>query len=170
MAQEKPYMTKLLGKNEVVEDDSNDYNRKNTFAADGRKTTFSRAFTFDGEALRTISQPFSGLTRTLTEVGLKFDPDAQFTKSVIQEYVKHSEAGGHEGDIPLPPGFARKADFWRLLLLVAIVASIMGIVSAAFMNFGDEVSPLVHILLLHICDLTHNRYPSNGRAVILQTT
>ncbi len=137
---EKTYMTKLLGnsKPEVVEED-NGYDRKNTFAAEGRKTTFSRAFTFDGEALRSqISQPFSGLTRTLTEVGLKFDPDAQFTKAVINEYIKNSETG-HEGDIPLPPGFARKTDFWRLLLLVAIVASIMGIVSAAFMNFGDEV-------------------------------
>ena len=138
MAAEKTYMTKLLGKAEVPEEDLG-YDRKNTFAAEGRKTTFSRAFTFDGEALRNqIAQPFSGLTRTLTEVGLKFDPDAQFTKSVIKEYVKYSETG-HEGDIPLPPGFARKADFWRLLVLVAIVACIMGVVSAAFMNFGDEV-------------------------------
>jgi hypothetical protein len=136
---EKSYNTKLLEKNES--DETNGYDRQNTFAADGRKTTFSRAFTFDGEAIRNqITQPFSGLTRTLTEVGLKFDPDAQFTKSVIQEYVKHSESGS-EGDLPLPPGFARKADFWRLLLLVAIVACIMGVLSAAFMNFGDEVSP-----------------------------
>lgn len=139
---EKSYMTKLLGGrngNELKEEDPT-YARQNTFAAEGRKNTFSRAFTFDGEAIRNqISQPFSGLTRTLTEVGQRFDPDAQFTKAVIAEYTVHA-ASGNDGDMPLPPGFANKGDFWRMIFLVSIVACLMGLISAAFMNFGDEVS------------------------------
>lgn len=144
MTEQKSYMTKLIGGrngNEIVEEEPG-YNRQNTFAADGRKNTFSRAFTFDGDAIRSqISQPFSGLARTLTEVGNRFDPDAQFTKAVISEYRVHAQTG-NEGDMPLPPGFANKADFWRLLFLVAIVSCFMGLVSAAFMNFGDEVRKL----------------------------
>lgn len=133
--------TKLISK---TDEENGGLDRKTTFADQpGRKNTFSRAFTFDGEALRAaVQQPFSGLTRTLTEVGNRFDPDAQFTKAVIKEYVKHAESG-NDGDLPLPPGFARKPAFWKMIFLSGLVAAFMGVASAAFMNFGDEVS--VHV-------------------------
>ncbi len=118
---------------------NDDLARKTTFAGDARRSSLSRAFTFDGAAIRqTVSQPFEGLTRTLTEVGNRFDPDAKFTKAVISDYKRVAEEG-NEGDIPLPPGFARKYKFWKLIFFGALVATFMGVASAAFLNFGDEV-------------------------------
>ncbi len=85
-----------------------------------------------------MAQPFSGITRTLTQVGERFDPDAQFTKAVIQEYVKHAESG-NLGDVPLPPGFARKTEFWKVIMLSGAMACFMGLAGAGFMNLIDKV-------------------------------
>ncbi len=116
------------------------YETRTTFAEGyARKSTFSRAFTFDAEAVqKSLAQPFTGLTRTLTEVGNRFDPDAQFTKAVIKEYVKHRESG-FQGDVPLPPGFARKSEFWKVIFLSGCVACFMGLAAAGFMNLVDKV-------------------------------
>jgi hypothetical protein len=144
---DKPGSKSLLERTETST--GGGYETRTTFAEGyGRKSTFSRAFTFDGDAIRqSMAQPFTGLTRTLTEVGQRFDPDAQFTKAVIKEYVKHAESG-IQGDVPLPPGFARKSEFWKILLLSGTVACFMGVAAAGFMNFVDEVncSWLKHII------------------------
>jgi len=118
-------------------------NRQTTFANNDepfqRRSTFSRAFTFDGAAFsKQISQPLEGLSRTMTELGHKIDPDAKFTKSVIHEYSRVAEAG-NDGDIPFPPGFARSIYYWKLIFFVVLVASFMGVAAAAFLNFGDEI-------------------------------
>lgn len=116
--------------------------RNTTFAQDDgytRRSTFSRAFTFDGAAFsKQISQPLEGLARTMTELGNKIDPDSKFTKSVITEYSRVAEAG-NDGDIPFPPGFARSIYYWKLIFFSALVAAFMGIAAAAFLNFGDEI-------------------------------
>lgn len=125
-----------------------DYDRKTTFAGGDRDTTysrrntFSRAFTFDGNAIRqSVAQPFEGLARTLTEVGNRIDPDAKFTKAVIAEYSRVDKEG-NEGDVPLPSGFARKFKFWKLMFFAGLVACVMGVICAIFMNIGDEVNLL----------------------------
>lgn len=119
--------------------------RNTTFAQeDGytRRSTFSRAFTFDGAAFsKQISQPLEGLARTMTELGHKIDPDSKFTKSVITEYARVAESG-NEGDIPFPPGFARSLYYWKLIFFASLVAAFMGVAAAAFLNFGDEVLSL----------------------------
>lgn len=118
----------------------NNYDRQTTFA-DGiaRKSTFSRAFTFDGAYIRDgLAQPIDAISRTLTEVGHRFDPDAKFTKSVIADYTKVSSEG-NEGDIPFPEGFCNTYPFIQIIFWVGIVACIMGIMAAGFMNFTDEV-------------------------------
>lgn len=115
--------------------------RVNTFADEGinRQYTFSRAFTFDGAALqRHISQPFDGLARTLTTVGNHFDPDAKFTNQIVQE-ITAVQSQGNEGDIPVSPGFARTKKFWRLIFYTVLVSAFMGVATAAFMNFSDQV-------------------------------
>jgi hypothetical protein len=121
-------------------DKDNDLARKTTFANDNpRRNTFSRAFTFDGAALaQTVAKPLEGLQRTLTEVGNRLDPDAKFTKSVLNDY-RRVENEGNDGDVPLPKGFARQYKFWKLIFWGGIVACFMGVASAAFMNFADEV-------------------------------
>lgn len=120
-----------------------DLNRVNTFADDGgmggRTYTFSRAFTFDGAALqRHVSQPFEGLARTITTVGQRFDPDAQFTNAVIAD-LKTINAKGNEGDVPVSPGFARTWVFWKVIVFTAALSAFMGVATAAFMNFADQV-------------------------------
>jgi hypothetical protein len=124
-------------------DDQASFSRKSTFAVEdnnpiSRRSTFSRAFTLDGAAIqRTITQPFEGLSRTLTEVHHRFDPDAQFTNAIIQNYTKHAESG-LDGDVPLPPGFARKPAFYKMLFLIGISSSIIAIICLAFMNIIDK--------------------------------
>ncbi len=150
MQTEKVGSKALLEKTETSTDGGG-YDTRTTFAVGySRKSTFSHAFTFDGDAIRqSMAQPIAGLSRTLTEVGQRFDPDAQFTKAVIKEYVKHSESG-IQGDVPLPPGFARKSEFWKVLLLSGAVASFMGVAAAGFMNFVD----MVHDHLFFYCNTT----------------
>lgn len=119
---------------------ANDYNRQTTFA-DGmaRKSTFSRAFTFDGAYIREgLAQPLAGITRTLTEVGNRFDPDAKFTKEVVKQYNIVSEEG-NSGDIPFPDGFLGTSGFLKVMFFVCLVSCIMGVVAAGFMNFVDQI-------------------------------
>lgn len=105
-----------------------------------RKSTFSRAFTFDTNVFReSISQPFEGLTRTLTEIGNKIDPDAQYTKAIISEYAKHADRD-NEGDLPLPAGFARKYKFWKIIVISGMIALFLGVAISGFQNFIDEVN------------------------------
>lgn len=132
-------------------DDGPDLARKTTFADNPRRTSLARAFTFDGTALQqTVAKPLEGLKRTITEVGNKIDPDAKFTKAVISDYRRIDEEG-NEGDLPLPPGFARKWKFWKIVFWGGLCATFMGVASAAFLNFGDEVSSFFiqnpHILI-----------------------
>jgi H+/Cl- antiporter ClcA len=115
--------------------------RVNTFADEGinRQYTFSRAFTFDGAALqRHVSQPFEGLARTITTVGNRFDPDAKFTNSLLEEIntVSHK---GNEGDLPISPGFARTRKFWRLIFYTVLLAGFMAVAASLFMNVSDQV-------------------------------
>jgi len=129
--------------------------RNTTFGAQeggayARRSTFSRAFTFDGAAFsKQVSQPFEGLSRTMTELGHKIDPDSKFTKSVIHEYARVAEAG-NDGDIPFPPGFARSIYYWKLIFFVVMLSAFMGLAAAAFLNFGDEVYIYIAIFMYTI--------------------
>jgi hypothetical protein len=108
--------------------------RENTFS---RKSTFNRTFTTDG-----------GLTRTFTEQVMKsFDPDEQYTRSIITEYIKMSEKG-NEGDIPLPAGFANKPEFWKLMFIAGSFGAVMAFVGIAFITFTDNVSFIYFVLKL----------------------
>ena len=46
---------------------------------------------------RTLSNLGQEIGRRISNVGQTIDPDAQFTKAIIQDYVKYNRAGG-EGD------------------------------------------------------------------------
>ncbi|RYH19910.1 hypothetical protein EON65_25295 [archaeon] len=117
--------------------------RKTTFANEpgfARKSTFTRAFTFDNAYIRDgIQQPIDKLTRTITDIAERFDPDAKFTKAVISDYTQVANEG-NEGDIPFPEPFANTFNFWKVTFLTVLLAILMGILSAAFMNFTDEAS------------------------------
>lgn len=103
-----------------------------------RRSTFSRALTFSPEAYnRVVVQPLEGLQRTFTEIGNRIDPDAVYTTALLDQYQKHSE--GNEGDLPLQTGFARKKKFWKVVLLLTICSSFMGLVAAGFLNATEEV-------------------------------
>jgi len=110
-----------------------DYERANTFG-------FRRNSTFNGNLpyARTLSNFGQEIGRKLSEVGQKFDPDAQFTKAIIEDYVKFSRTGV-EGDVPLPTGFARKAMFWKMVLVSGFVAAVMAVVACGFINIIDNV-------------------------------
>lgn len=93
-----------------------------------RKSTFSRAFTFDGETLR----------RTMTETMRRLDPDEEYTKAVINDYVKAKEEY-NDGDIPLPGGFTHTRAFWKTLFAGFIMAGILALFALLFMNVTDQV-------------------------------
>lgn len=129
---------------EAPKEDDQLYTRKSTFGQDSnysRKNTFARGYTFDA-AFDTVTQPIEDLgtniSRKISDVGNRLDPDALFTKSVIREYVKHNEEG-NEGDLPLPTGFARKKKFWKLIILVSLIAAFIGLAACGFMNFVDKI-------------------------------
>jgi len=65
------------------------------------------------------------------------DSDAVHTNALLEEYHKHDV--GNEGDMPLQTGFARKAKFWRVFLLICLLASFMSLVAAGFVNLTQEV-------------------------------
>ena len=91
-----------------------DYERQNTFG-------FRRESTFTGttenewycifliqvtvcagfQYSRTLSNLGQEIGRRISTVGQTIDPDAQFTKAIIQDYVKYNRTGG-EGDGRLP--------------------------------------------------------------------
>lgn len=114
-----------------------------------RRSTFSRTLTFSPETYhRAVVQPLEGLQRTFTEIGNRIDPDAQYTNALIDQYQKHSE--GNEGDLPLQTGFARKAKFWKVILLLCVLSSFMGLVAAGFMNAVEEVSTFLYINIIYV--------------------
>jgi hypothetical protein len=136
--EEPGYMTQLL-RNPMHKDqpdaERNTLGGKDDFV---RRSTFSRTLTFSPETYhRAVVQPLEGLQRTFTEIGNRIDPDAQYTNALIDQYQKHSE--GNEGDLPLQTGFARKKKFWKVIVLLTIISSFMGLVAAGFMNATEEV-------------------------------
>ena len=155
--EETSYMTQLL-KNPMHTQEGGERptlanNREDSFV---RRSTFSRTLTFSPETYhRAVVQPLEGLQRTFTELGNRIDPDAQYTNALIDQYQKHSE--GNEGDLPLQTGFARKAKFWKVVLLLTVVASFMGLVAAGFMNCTEEVRRCalfcITYVLLYFCGL-----------------
>jgi hypothetical protein len=133
-------MTQLLS---ARDEKSNTVNTgRETMAEPGfaRRSTFSRTLTFSPETYnRAVLQPLEGLQRTFTEIGMRIDPDAQMTNALIETYTKAAE--GNEGDLPLQTGFARKAKFWKLLILLVAISCFMGLVASGFMNATENVSP-----------------------------
>ena len=104
-----------------------DFRRNDSEAGFRRNSTFSRMYTFDGQGKpehvlnRTLSNmayldPVNLLTRTMSSVGQTFDPDGEMTKNLLSNINKAAE-DGHEGDVPEPPAFARKIEFWKMMLL-----------------------------------------------------
>ena len=120
--------------------DGGDLKRQDTFTPPGRANTFSRSDTFGAgaEPFRRMSTGFGALTRTLTEIGNTFDPDGEFTKAVIEDYVEHAQPA-QEGEMPLPAGFARKAKFWKILFLGGVCSIIIASLAALFINMVDNV-------------------------------
>lgn len=144
--EEVGYMTQLLKNPMHTEQDAdrNTLGNKDDFV---RRSTFSRTLTFSPETYhRAVVQPLEGLQRTFTEIGNRIDPDAQYTNALIDQYQKHSE--GNEGDLPLQTGFARKAKFWKMVLLLTVLASFMGLVAAGFMNATQEVRALLTVMFV----------------------
>lgn len=137
--EEAGHMTQLLKNPMHADQDSAErgtIGNKDDFV---RRSTFSRTLTFSPETYhRAVVQPLEGLQRTFTEIGNRIDPDAQYTNALIDQYQKHSQ--GNEGDLPLQTGFARKLKFWKVALLLTVIASFMGLVAAGFMNATEEVS------------------------------
>jgi hypothetical protein len=159
----------LLSPNDI------DIERNNTFGTTNndfsRKSTFSRALTFTDEVYNKtvsgLSAPLEGLQRKFTEVGNMIDPDAKMTKAMLQDIEKIAEQGP-EGDMPLPDGFAHERMFWRLLFWNAVVACIMGLIGAAFMNVADEVN--FSYIISSIYQFPHTivyRFLNIGRRVII---
>lgn len=131
---------KLLNHAEEGKQPSSSLERQNTFA--DRKNTFSRTFTFDGAyIMEGLQAPIAGITRTLTDIGNAIDPDAKFTKAAIEDYSKVA-VEGNEGDIPFPEGFCNTYPFLQVAFWTLLVAGVMGVATAGFMNFVDEVSDL----------------------------
>ena len=114
--------------------------RKNTFRNDtfGPGAGPDRSNTFDPSATTRQSTTFGALTRTLTEIGQAFDPDGEFTKAVIEDYVEHGNPA-QPGELPLPAGFARKAKFWKTVFIGGILAVLIGSLAALFSNTTDNV-------------------------------
>lgn len=138
-----------------------------------RRSTFSRTLTFSPETYhRAVVQPLEGLQRTFTEIGNRIDPDAQYTNALIDQYQKNSE--GNEGDLPLQTGFARKAKFWKVILLLTVLSSFMGLVAAGFMNATEEViiitKDLVSANTSSCCCLILDRFPSSTSHVTTNMT
>lgn len=111
--------------------------RTDTFA---RNDTFgpagvNRAQTFDQTNPRRMSSRFGGITRTLTNA---FDPDGEFTKKAIENYVEHGSPA-QEGELPLPAGFARKAKFWKIVFLGSVLGIFIALAASLFVNMIDNI-------------------------------
>lgn len=106
-----------------------------------RRSTFARTMTFNPQAFNPVvyeGYVVQSVRKTMTNIGELLDPDAVYTNALLEEYNKHDV--GNEGDLPLQTGFARKAKFWRVFLLICLLASFMSLVTAAFVNLTQEVS------------------------------
>lgn len=106
-----------------------------------RRSTFARTMTFNPQAFNPVvyeGYVVQSVRKTMTNIGELLDPDAVYTNALLEEYNKHDV--GNEGDLPLQTGFARKAKFWRVFLLICLLASFMSLVAAAFVNLTQEVS------------------------------
>ena len=106
-----------------------------------RRSTFARTMTFNPQAFNPVvyeGYVAQSIKKTITTFGETLDPDAVYTNALLEEYNKHDD--GTEGDLPLQTGFARKAKFWRVFLLVCLQASFMSLVAAGFVNLTQEVS------------------------------
>lgn len=112
------------------------FSRNDTFA-NQRNTDYGDKArgTFDFGASH---MAFDGLSRTLTGVGNMIDPDGEFTKKVITDYVSHAE-DAQGGELPLPTGFARKARFWKIVVLGGATAVVIAGFAAMFINMIDNV-------------------------------
>ena len=110
-----------------------------------RRITFARTLTFNPEAFDPavyegyVSGPISSIKRTLTSITNVVDPDAVYTTALLNEYIENDKQG-NEGDLPLQTGFARHSKFWRVVLLVLLLASFMSLVAAGFINLTDQVN------------------------------
>eukprot|EP00605_Chrysophyceae_sp_TOSAG23-4_P001239 GSChrysophyteH1.ASY1.ANO1.1350.1 assembled CDS len=72
-------------------------------------------------------------------LGLNYESDNAWTKSLIDSYVYAEEKSGREGDIPMPAGFAREKRFWRVTILSGVLGIIMGFMGVGFMNAAEYV-------------------------------
>eukprot|EP00606_Chrysophyceae_sp_TOSAG23-5_P000118 GSChrysophyteH2.ASY1.ANO1.959.1 assembled CDS len=120
---------------------------------EGSRTFFSRLSTFGvfggwgwgGNTLtgqNGVDDGYAGMsfTRGITEaLGLNYESDEAWTKSLIDAYVYGEEKSGREGDIPMPAGFGREKRFWRVTILSGVQGIIMGCMAIPFMNAADYV-------------------------------
>lgn len=114
-------------------------------------TFFSRISTFGvfsgwGWGHDTEHQDHMGgmsFTRGITEaLGLNYESDEAWTRSLIDSYIYGEEKSGREGDIPMPEGFARERRFWRLTTLSGVLGVVVGVFAVGFMNAVDYTPTL----------------------------
>ena len=75
---------------------------------------------------------------------------------------------GVEGDLPLPAEFARVIDFWKTMLAVGVIATVLGLGALLFLNVADFVSGVLwfkclYIFIFVIYEMKLNRFQSCGR-------
>lgn len=128
-----------------------------TAAGGGPRRTSSGRFTFDG------------LTRTLTQMSNVFDPDGEFTKAVIDSYVKNADEA-QQGDMPLPTGFARKAAFWKVAFLAGCLSIVIAVVAAAFVNMIDEVNMICLLKIVATAQRATNAAAATATAAFVIAT
>jgi hypothetical protein len=99
-----------------------------------RGITFTRGFT----ALDAAASFRRTFTHTL---GLHVDEDAdeRWTQQLLETY-SNAQTKGVDGDVPLPAEFARNIEFWKTMIIVGLVASLLGLISLVFLNVADFVS------------------------------
>lgn len=99
-----------------------------------RGITFTRGFT--------VLDAAASFRRTVTHtLGYHVDEDAdeRWTQQLLESYNK-AHAKGTEGNIPLQAEFARNIEFWKTMIIVGVIASLLGLVSLFFLNIADYVS------------------------------
>ena len=107
-----------------------------------RLSTFGGIFDWGGGVTQNGNEEFVGMSfaRGMTEaLGLNYESDNAWTKSLIDSYVYAEEKSGREGDIPMPAGFAREKRFWRVTILSGVMGIIMGFMGVGFMNAAEYV-------------------------------
>ena len=107
-----------------------------------RLSTFGGIFDWGGGVTQNGNEQLIGMSfaRGMTEaLGLNYESDNAWTKSLIDSYVYAEEKSGREGDIPMPAGFAREKRFWRVTILSGVLGIIMGFMGVGFMNAAEYV-------------------------------